>query len=288
MPARQPPVFRPALIPAAPASHSGHGAGGTVFIVSCEHGGKRIPAAWRALFAGREALLASHRGYDAGALVLARDLADALHAPLFAATVSRLLVDLNRSPVNPARYSEITRALGKAERDRIHARYYQPYRRRIEHAIAQAIRRGARVVHISSHSFTPTLDGRVRNADLGLLYDPQRPDEMALCLRWMAALQHHAPALRVRRNYPYAGRADGFCSWLRRHYPAERYLGIELEMNQRHATTGGAAWPQLRAEVVAALLEAVKGERKVVGVETANEVSGPPLGHAAAPSLGRG
>ena len=36
------------------------------FIVTCEHGGNRIPAPYRPLFRGQKALLDSHRGYDPG------------------------------------------------------------------------------------------------------------------------------------------------------------------------------------------------------------------------------
>ena len=265
MPARQPSVSRPVLT-AGPASapHYGGGAphaGATFFLVTCEHGGKRVPAAYRGLFVGREALLTSHRGHDPGALIMARDLATALHAPLVSSTISRLLVDLNRSPGHRARFSEITRPLSPDERAVIHARYYEPYRRRVERTIANAIRHGARVVHISSHSFTPVLDGRVRSADVGFLYDPARHGEVQLSARWMAALEVRDRSLRLRRNYPYTGRADGFCTWLRRQYPPESYVGIELEVNQRYATSGGPAWAHLRAEIVAALLHAV-GERK--------------------------
>jgi len=37
-------------------------------VLTCEHGGNRVPAAYRALFEGAEALLATHAGYDIGAL----------------------------------------------------------------------------------------------------------------------------------------------------------------------------------------------------------------------------
>ena len=42
------------------------------YLITCEHGGNRIPPRYRDLFAGCEALLQSHRGYDPGALTLAR------------------------------------------------------------------------------------------------------------------------------------------------------------------------------------------------------------------------
>lgn len=261
MSARQPSVSGSALVP---PPHYGGGPGqigGTFFLVTCEHGGKRVPAAYAPLFAGREALLSSHRGHDAGALTLARELSAALHAPLVSSTTSRLLVDLNRSVGHRARFSEITGPLPRDQRDEIDARYYLPYRRRVERVIANAVHHGSRVVHISSHSFTPVMDGRVRTADVGFLYDPHRQPETDLARHWMTALQQRDAELRLRRNYPYTGRADGFCAWLRRRYPPEVYAGLELEVNQRYVTTGGPAWPKLRGDIVAALLHVV-GARK--------------------------
>lgn len=38
--------------------------------------------------------------------------------------------------------------------------------------------------------------------------------------------------LRIRRNYPYRGNADGFITALRRTYDACNYLGFEVEINQ--------------------------------------------------------
>lgn len=227
------------------------------FLITCEHGGKRIPPRYRPLFEGREALLHSHRGYDPGALRLARDLAAALDAPLVVATISRLLVDLNRSIGHPRLYSEATRQAPAAVRREILARYYLPYRRRAEAQVAALLEQGGRVLHIATHSFTPALDGVERRADVGLLYDPARPGEAALCDRWQTILRARARDLRVRRNYPYAGRADGFTTYLRRHFPADRYVGIELEVNQRHVRAGGRHWRALRELLVATLREAL-------------------------------
>lgn len=261
MPERQPHVHRAELsaqpLPENAAEPTPTPAfAGTRFVISCEHGGKRVPPNCRDLFAGHEALLCSHRGHDPGALVLARDFARALQAPLVTATNSRLLIDLNRSPGHPALYSEIMRGAPREMREAMFTGYYLPYRRRVEQHVAEGLARGAQVVHISSHSFTPVLDGRVRNADAGFLYDPARAAERALCLRWIAALQARAPQLKLRRNYPYAGRSDGFCAWLRRQYPSG-YVGVELEVNQRHYIAGGAAWRRLCADLVAALLQAL-------------------------------
>ena len=49
-------------------------------VVTCEHGGNHIPALYRALFGDLQAALASHRGFDPGALEMAEDLARAFGA----------------------------------------------------------------------------------------------------------------------------------------------------------------------------------------------------------------
>ena len=102
------------------------------------------------------------------------------------------------------------------------------------------------MIHVASHSFTPMLDGVPRQADVAWLYDPRRPGEAAFARAWMLALAKLAPDLRLRRNYPYQGRADGLTASLRKHHPDAAYVGIELEVNQRFVDQGGAAWDRLR------------------------------------------
>ncbi|MBI4756774.1 MAG: N-formylglutamate amidohydrolase [Betaproteobacteria bacterium] len=225
------------------------------YLITCEHGGNRVPEAYRALFAGHEELLATHRGWDPGALTLARDLARALDAPLYYATVSRLVIDLNRSIGHPRLYGEATRGAPRALRREILARHYMPYRTRVERHIRGAVADGRRVVHVSTHSFTPVLNGQVRQADVGLLYDPARPAEAALARLSQGALKSSAQELRVRRNYPYSGRSDGFTAYLRRCFPATAYAGIELEINQKQVSSGRETWRELKARLIAALME---------------------------------
>lgn len=206
-------------------------------VVSCEHGGNRIPQRYAPLFADEEALLRSHRGWDPGALFLARSIAATFHAPLFFSTTSRLLVDLNRSSGHPRVFSAITRSLSARDRSAILARWYRPYRERVERALLQEVGKGGEVVHLSVHSFTPVLDGKVRRVEIGLLYDPSRPLEREFCRRMGRALmeskQGPAGHLRIRFNQPYLGRSDGFTTYLRGRFPAAGYAGIELEVNQR-------------------------------------------------------
>jgi predicted N-formylglutamate amidohydrolase len=217
-----------------------------------------VPAPHEPLFSGHEHLLPTHRGWDPGALLLAREMAKRFSAPLYFETTTRLLVDLNRSVGTPDLHSEATRHLPLAERRAILERYYHPHRRRVDEAVAVIVATGDRVIHIASHSFTPELHGQVRTADIGLLYDPGRPGEVAFCTAWLAALKQRDPSLRLRRNYPYLGKSDGVAQVLRRRHPADRYLGVELEVNQRYVEQGGPAWPKLRrtlVETLAAVLQ---------------------------------
>ena len=229
---------------------------GTAFIISCEHGGNAVPPDYAPLFLGHEALLQTHRGWDLGALVLARHLAAAVNAPLFAATTTRLLIDLNRSVGHRQLYSEATRSLPLTTRRCIVAVHYQPYRNAIEGEVARLIAAGQRVVHIASHSFTPQLHGVVRRADVGWLYDPRRAGEGAFALQWLRAFERLRPDLTLRRNYPYQGKGDGLTALLRKRHPASQYLGMELEVNQHFVTAGGAAWTALCAGVTRALVDA--------------------------------
>lgn len=226
-------------------------------VITCEHGGNLIPAPYAGLFEDLQALLETHRGYDPGALVMAEALAKAFDAPLLSSTVSRLLVDLNRSVGNRSLHGAAVRTLSAATRQNILSRHYLPYRAQAEALVRQAVAEYGAVIHLSSHSFTPELDGQLRRADVGLLYDPRRPGEVDLCARWKASLQACTPGLVVRRNYPYAGKGDGLTRWFRRHLPPDAYVGIELEINQKHVFEGGRPWAALRKVIVESLRQAL-------------------------------
>ena len=228
------------------------------FLVTCEHGGNRIPARYWPLFKRHRALLESHRGYDPGALATAREFSAALGAELVYSTTSRLLVELNRSPHHRQLFSEITRALPLAERERLLARYYFPYRDWVQEQVRSAANEGERVLHLSCHSFTPRLSGQERRADVGLLYDPRRSFEREFCKAWQRELESAQPRLVVRRNYPYRGYADGLTTDLRRRHPDAAYAGIELEVNQKFPLGKPQPWRELRKILLATFERAAR------------------------------
>lgn len=150
------------------------------------------------------------------------------------------MIDLNRSPHHRALYSEYSKRLDKAGRDRVFQTHYRPYRRSVKSALKLALQTEAPVIHISVHSFCPELNGESREADIGLLYDPSRLAEKQLCLQWQHEFRLQGQ-YRVRRNYPYLGIQDGLVTAMRKALP-EHYIGIELETNQRFVLAGGKVW----------------------------------------------
>jgi predicted N-formylglutamate amidohydrolase len=203
------------------------------WVISCEHGGNEIPPAYAHLFGGAQEVLRSHRGWDPGALPLFEQL-QPLADFAKASTTSRLLIELNRSLHHPELFSAYTRSLAQATREEIIRDYYLPYRQAIEKAIAGYVLKGETVYHLGIHSFTPVLNGEVRNADIGLLYDPERALEEDVCQQWQLFLQEAFPDFSIRFNYPYLGIDDGFTTHLRQQHP-QKYAGIELELNQQWA-----------------------------------------------------
>jgi len=227
------------------------------FICTCEHASQRVPARYETLFFGEDdtprreqvtQLLNSHRGWDPGAKQLAEFLAEGLSAPLLMTDFTRLLIEPNRSLGHRQLFSEFTKGLDKTTKQTLVDNFYQPYRGSVETTIREMIAAGKVVVHLSAHTFTPVLDGVVRDGDVGFLYDPRRPAELDFCKRWRASLQQARSDLKVRRNFPYLGTADGFTTYLRKRFPASQYLGIEIEVNQKHFLSSGAVgdnWTKL-------------------------------------------
>jgi predicted N-formylglutamate amidohydrolase len=227
-------------------------------IITCEHGGNRVPARFASLFQGSDRVLQSHRGWDPGALELARALSGALGAPLLYSTVTRLLVELNRSPGHRQVFSSYTRKLESSERNWIFQNYYIPYRSRVEKAVEELCGKNRSVLHVSVHSFTPVLRGERRNADIGLLYDPARVRERLFCRTWAEALRKDWSEWNVRMNYPYQGRADSFVTYLRRHFPPASYAGIELEVNQKYALAPATKWGAVKFALVNSLVQTLE------------------------------
>lgn len=199
-------------------------------LLTCEHGGNSIPEEFEALFHPKQDVLNAHKGYDLGAL----DLFEALKKQANysrANEITRLLIDFNRSTHNPRIFSADAKKLPQEKKEQLLNAYYLPYRRKVVDYVEKIRKTGESTLHISVHSFTPQLNGKVRNADVTFLYDPANSFEKQFARLWRKTLKSINPDMRIRYNYPYFGKSDGFTTYLRKVFP-HTYAGIELEVNQ--------------------------------------------------------
>ena len=216
------------------------------FLVTCEHGSNQVPAWLQDHFAPEQNSKAPDAdpvlAFDAGALDAATSLARHLRCPLLAAKFSPAVIDVNRTLQQRSVFSPITRKLSTKRRSRIVSEIHEPYRKTLEATVERLFRKDELVIHLSVRSFatfepaqSPETEDRAltaRRTDLGLLYDPSRKFELALCLDWYDDLFYSLPMLRVRRNYPRRTVAQSLMSALRLKYSDDSYIGVELQLNR--------------------------------------------------------
>lgn len=191
-------------------------------LISCEHGGNEIPYSLKQKVKIPVKILNSHRGLDIGALEIAQSLGRKFKIPVHTNLMSRLIIEYNRSLHHPKLFSEYTKALDVKTKENL-IKEYVAYRDKILKAWKP------RTLHLSIHSFTPVMNGEVRNCDFGILYDPAREKEKAFARELKIKL--NGKGIKARLNYPYLGKSDGLTTYLRKHL-GKSYAGLELEFNQ--------------------------------------------------------
>jgi predicted N-formylglutamate amidohydrolase len=215
-------------------------------VLSAEHASRALPVGVELGLPAAE--LEGHRAWDPGTAELARALGGALGLRPHLGRWSRLVVDLNRRDADPDAVPGVSFGLAVPGNLRLSAaqrasrleRWHRPWRAAVVEDIDAAVATHGACLHLSLHSFTPALAPAARAFDLGLLYDPGRPAELA----WVAALEAELAGrgLVLRHNAPYPGTAEGLCTFLRERWSDARYAGIEVELNQDrwHRTAGVA------------------------------------------------
>ena len=206
-----------------------------ILILTCEHASNKLPAAFKNAVPAE--ILKTHRAYDIGAAQVFRKLVK-FAKPEFSCEgkYSRLFVDLNRTITNKSAFSDYLHDNANAKAQA--TAYWTEYRTAIEKFVESALRtktraaKSATIVHLGIHSFTPELNGKVRNTDIGILYDPACPQERAYAQVIKAEIKRLYPTMKVRFNYPYKGTTDGLTTTLRKKF-GQHYVGIEIEINQK-------------------------------------------------------
>ncbi|MCB1214973.1 MAG: N-formylglutamate amidohydrolase [Deltaproteobacteria bacterium] len=201
-------------------------------LLSSEHGGYQIPKALESFLKIPLSVLKSHRGFDRGALEMALAFSKKLKVPLQFQTYSRLLIDSNRSFDHHHLFSKYSQKLSLPQRQQVFVKYHQSYWEKNRSRIKSLLKKYDFVLHLSVHSFTPELKGIRRKNFIGLLYDPASSGEKNFCLVWKQKLKTEISPQKIRMNFPYLGKSNSLVTSFRKEFGTERYLGIELEMNQ--------------------------------------------------------
>ncbi|MDZ7658550.1 N-formylglutamate amidohydrolase [Fodinibius sp.] len=223
---------------------------GTQLIITCEHAGNEVPEEFHHLFEDNPEILETHRGIDIGALELTNAISDRLNKEPYLNTVTRLLVDLNRSTQSPTLFSEFTREQPLHVREQIFEKYYQPHREKIKEKVSEIISNGEQAIHVGIHTFTPIWKDEEREVDVGFLFDPRSKAEQHFCYLWRHELNQRSLELRLKMNEPYRGSMDGFTTYLRRQFSDDNYLGLEIEVNQRFTKSSmEEEWKQLKEDI---------------------------------------
>jgi predicted N-formylglutamate amidohydrolase len=201
------------------------------FVLVCDHASNWVPASLKGLGLP-PGEIDRHIAWDPGALDLARRLAGLLDAPLVHATVSRLVLDVNRDPTHHGSVvtiSEDTVIPGNHEisaddRSRRVQSIYEPYHRALAAVIEHCAARHSAPQIVSIHSFTPVYRKEQRPWHIGVLSGSDRRLSQPLLELLRAGGEFH-----VGDNQPYAP-TDGVYHTLDRHCASRRLRSVLLEL----------------------------------------------------------
>jgi len=202
------------------------------FLFVCEHGSNHVPPGYVATAADL-LMLDDHWGWDIGTHEVVEGLVAELGGQGVVCGTTRLIVDANRPPSADSfivteidgHVVDFNRHLDEVEVAERTEKYFGSYHGAIE-AAGRARREHAKPFHlVSIHSFTPELNGSLRDMEVGILFD-DFDDDVA---KVEAALreEHFVTAL----NQPYSGRGPGALIYsANRHGHSLGIKYIELEI----------------------------------------------------------
>jgi Predicted N-formylglutamate amidohydrolase len=233
---------------------AGDSASGVLLV--CDHASAVIPARYGDLGLDEGARL-SHVAWDIGAAAVTRGLARRLACPAILAGISRLVIDCNRQPGDPASIPACScgvtvpgnRAVDDSEADLRAGQWFWPYHRAVGDALAHALRHGPVPAMVSVHSFTPRLGAETRPWQVGVLWN-RDPRMAAPVLQRLTARGD----LDVGDNRPYSGREINYT--LDTHAGAAGLPHVSFEIRQDLLADEAACkgWADILAEALGPVL----------------------------------
>lgn len=224
-------------------------------VVVADHAGNRIPRALRGLGMS-EADCARHIAYDIGAAEVARALASAFGARAVETVYSRLVIDANRYPHDPAAMPEESdgtpvpgnAGLSAAERHRRVDELFRPYHARVAAAL-DALGHDAFLLSVHTMTDRPR-SGPARREQVAVSWADDRESAMAA----LDALRRE-PGLTVGDNTPYAiDHGDDFTTPEQAVRRGLRHLQVEIRQDLVAESAAARDWGLRLVPAVAAAL----------------------------------
>lgn len=179
--------------------------GASNFVIVVDHASARIPRRLANLGVSA-AELERHIAWDIGALAVARQVSDALDAPLVAQNYSRLVIDCNRDPrvatsiPTVSEVTEIPGNIGLSEEQRAARRseIFEPYHARVSALLDARAAAGRPTILVSQHSMTHVFKGGRREMHAAVLYNRDRR-----FAGLMLEMLRRQPGIVIADNQPY-------------------------------------------------------------------------------------
>ncbi len=210
-----------------------------LFIIG-DHASKFIPRAYNNLgLRGHD--LDRHIAWDLGTDIMIRLLCAQFGCAGHVATLSRLVIDMNREPeadgLIPGESDGTSimanQTLTPADREARKTKYYVPYHAGLSRAIDQL---PPTSLVISLHSFTPKpLTGHRRQTDIGLL----AKHDMASAETFKTQLARLRPEFNIGINKPYSAYDLNYT--IDTHIAPRRLRHLAIEVRQDHVNTKAKA-----------------------------------------------
>lgn len=234
--------------------HSIDGSADATTLLVCDHASAAIPPALGGLGLAAAARHA-HVAWDIGAAQVTRGLARRLACPAVLAGVSRLVIDCNRAPGDPASIPALScgvpvpgnGGLSEVAADARAESWFWPYHHEIGTRLAHLLRRGVVPAVVSVHSFTPCLGhgAPARPWQVGVLSNRDR----RLAEPVLAALRAH-DGMVVGDNQPYSARELNYTLDTHAGAAGLPHVSFEIRQDLVADAAGCEWWAELLAQVL--------------------------------------
>jgi predicted N-formylglutamate amidohydrolase len=236
-------------------------------LLVCDHASRRFPLALSNMGLDPPARRC-HLALDIGAGELTKRLAAGLGVTAVLAQYSRLVVDCNRELLDPGAFLEFgdgivipgNRNLSLEQKDQRASEIYWPYHYAIDMELKRLAAFDFRTAFYAIHSFTPVLNGKSRELEIGILWDADRPTAEMFIDGFRKA------GFKVGDNEPYSGKAPQDFT-IDRHAEDARlpHVGIEIRQDLIDHDAGISAIAAVMQKIIEPGLAKSDDEKIVLG-----------------------